>query len=142
MGVAVLLILFLAYRFADLALFIVEAILLLGFYAVVAFVKINGRPFYYFVLSIMRSLKRPRLRLWGKENLAWRAVEAAVVAPSLPGPARKKIVDEELSALSLLLDTGGRYRPEEILRGNKGTEEPRNQETEEQKNRGTKKDGK
>lgn len=115
MGVVILLILFLAYRFADLTLFIVEAVLLVAFYIVVAFVRINGRPFYYFVLNVMRSLRRPRLRLWGKENLAWHALEAVVVAPPQAGPARKKIVDENLSALSLMLDTGGRYRPEEIL---------------------------
>lgn len=142
MGVVVLLILFLMYRFADLALFIVEAVILLAFYAIIAFVRINGRPFYYFVLNILRSFKRPHLRLWGKENLTWRPEEAMAVAPHIAGPARRKIVDQELSALSLLLDTGGRYRPEEILIRNRGTEEPGNLRTKEQKNQETKENGK
>lgn len=118
MGVVIALFLFLAYRFADIALFIVEAVLLLGFYVLVAFVKVNGQPFYYFILHIMRSLRRPSLRVWDKEDTFLRiqaaADQDAVSAIALP-VQRKKFVEQELSSLSLLVDTGGRYRPEEIL---------------------------
>lgn len=117
MGVVIMLFLFLAYRFADTTLFIVEAVLLVGFYVLVAFVKVNGRPFYYFILNIIRSLKRPALRLWSREATNWQTVPAGNVAdtPAMAPIIRKKLVDQELSSLSLLVDTGGRYRPEEIL---------------------------
>src|SRR3989338_4114234 len=113
MGVIVMLFLFLAYRFADTVLFIIEAVLLFGFYVLVAFVKVNGRPFYYFALNMIRSFKRPSLRLWSREATNWQAVPAgeAVAAP-VATIAHKKLADQELSSLSLLVDTGGRYRPE------------------------------
>ncbi|MEK7125737.1 MAG: PrgI family protein [Patescibacteria group bacterium] len=121
MGVIVLLFLFLAYRFADTALFALEAIFLFGFYVLMAFVKVNGRPFYYFILNMIRSFKRPSLRLWSREATNWHTVPAGDIinAPAAPALMRKKLVDQELSALSLLVDTGGRYRPEEILQKQK-----------------------
>ena len=117
MGVIVTLFIFLAYRLADTALFIIEAILLFGFYVLIAFVKVNGRPFYYFALNMLRSIKRPALRMWSRENTDWHSVAAGnSVAVPAPAPVlRKKLVDQELSSLSLMVDTGGRYRPEEIL---------------------------
>ena len=117
MGVVIMLFLFLAYRFADTALFIIEAVVLVGLYILVAFVKVNGRPFYYFILNILRSFKRPALRLWSREAQNWQTVPAGPAADATAAlPAvRKKLVDQELSSLALLVDTGGRYRPEEIL---------------------------
>jgi len=43
------LILFLEYKLSDIFLFILLAIPTLAFFAVFAFVKINGMPFHYFV---------------------------------------------------------------------------------------------
>lgn len=119
MGVVVALFLFLAYRLADITLFIFEAVVMIGFYALIAFVKVNGQPFYYFVLHIVRSARRPRLRVWDKEDTFLQfktaADQEAVSVINLP-VQRKKFVEQELSSLSLLVDTGGRYRPEEILK--------------------------
>ena len=118
MGVVVALFLFLAYRFVDITLFIIEAIVLIGFYALVAFVKVNGQPFYYFIMHIIRSMRRPSLRVWDKED-TFLQIKNAVDNESLNVVnlpiQRKKFLDQELSSLSLLVDTGGRYRPEEIL---------------------------
>jgi hypothetical protein len=118
MGVASALLIFLAYKLADLVLFVIEAILIFSFYVLVAFVKVNGRPFYYFVLNLIRSLKRPHARVWDKADTAFRAVPAKVKTEpaAAPSPARPKLAAGSLAQLSLLLDTGGRYRPEEILR--------------------------
>lgn len=121
MGVVVALFLFLAYRFADITLFIIEAVVMIGFYALIAFVKVNGQPFYYFILHIIRSLRRPSLRVWDKEDTFLQfkiaADKQAVSVINLP-VQRKKFVEQELSSLSLLVDTGGRYRPEAILKKN------------------------
>ena len=117
MGIVAALFFFLAYKFADLALFVLEAVVIIGFYALFAFIKVNGRPFYYFLLSIIRSIKRPQLRVWNREmtflqNVPWRE---SAPTPVLVAPERVRLVEQELSQLSLLVDTGGRYRPEEIL---------------------------
>lgn len=117
MGVIIMLFMFLAFRFADTVLFIIEALLLLIFYILAAFVKINGQPFYYFVLNVIRSAKRPALRSWSRETVVWQVVPARgdVAALATAPIVRKKLVDQQLSSLSLLVDTGGKYRPEEIL---------------------------
>jgi len=116
MGIVASMFMFLAYKFADMVLFILEAVVIIGFYALFAFIKINGRPFYYFLLSIIRSFKRPQLRIWNRELTIWRSVPLNENAPAaVVIPARAHLVEQELSQLSLLVDTGGRYRPEEIL---------------------------
>lgn len=137
MGIVVALFLFLAYRFADLILFIIEAVVLVGLYVLVAFVKVNGQPFYYFMIHIIRSAKRPALRVWDKEDTFLRvkaAHDKEDTGLGAPPVVRKKFVEQELSSLSLLVDTGGRYRPEEILQK---TKERKNGETKEQKNQRT-----
>ena len=136
MGVIIMLFMFLAFRFADTVLFVIEALFLLIFYILSAFVKINGQPFYYFVLNVIRSAKRPALRSWSRETVVWQVVPAHADAHVLAAAPliRKKLVDQQLSSLSLLVDTGGKYRPEEILLRNQRTEELKNQGTKEQKN--------
>jgi len=121
MGVITMLIMFLAYRLADLSLFIVEAVILFVLYIVVAFVKVNGQPSYYFFLSIIRAFKRPSLRIWDKSMAHFDIAPArGSVAKEEDGPhenvaPRKVLAQQELSSLALMVDTGGRYRPEEIL---------------------------
>lgn len=128
MGVVVLLLLFLAYRLADITLFILEAVLLVGLYVLVAFIKVNGRPSYYFFLNMVRSIKRPQLRVWDKEPFIF--VPAAVkTEPSAEEGAsapvrRKQLAEGRLSSLALLVDTGGKYRPEEILTKNAKVQNP------------------
>ena len=45
------LIIFVAYKLADTALFIFLLCLVGGFALILAFVKINGQPFHYFLLN-------------------------------------------------------------------------------------------
>ena len=120
MGVVSALLIFLAYKFADTTLFIIQAIIIFGIYVLVAFVKINGQRFHTFFLSVVRSLIRSNLRVWNKD-FKLKAVK----------PKKEKIDEKDkppvkvqkarapkrsLSNLSLLVDTGGKYRPEEILK--------------------------
>ena len=59
---------FLAYKFSDIELFIVEAAAIAGIFGAFAFVKINGRPFHYFILALVGSKKRPSVRVWKKDS--------------------------------------------------------------------------
>ena len=119
MGVVAALLIFLAYRFSDLSLFIIETVLIVGFYALVAFVKVNGSPFYYFLLNIAQGFKKPKLRVWQKNDFFFKAKPAKEDEKKEEPksvPIRKRLVDQELSALALLVDTGGRYNPEDVLK--------------------------
>lgn len=110
------LILAICYKLVDLALFVVLLAILGGVGLVLGFVKVNGQPFHYFILNFLQTMQKPPLRIWQKqytnaELRALAAVEKFIPLPSLP---RKELPGTtKLSELSLLVDTGGVYRPEE-----------------------------
>src|SRR3989339_346522 len=61
------LIIFIAYKLADFTLFIFLLAVLGGFSLVLAFVKINGQVFHYFILNIFQTMRRPSRRIWQKK---------------------------------------------------------------------------
>lgn len=122
MAVVATLLVFLSYKFADTVLFALEALLIVGVYVLSAFIKVNGQPFYRFALSVARSLTRPQLRVWSKAGSASASAKqkvASVEEEALPVARVAPVRSRTLSELSLLVDTGGRYRPEEIFASKK-----------------------
>ncbi|MDP3995618.1 MAG: PrgI family protein [bacterium] len=115
-GIGAMLLVFLSYKFADTALFIIQAILILGIYALVAFIKINGRPFYQFILSVGRSVVRPQLRIWSRQYSP-KGAQKTDAGPDTEAitQAKPRLRSQALSELTLLVDTGGKYRSEEIF---------------------------
>ncbi len=109
------LIVFGAYRFGDFALFIFCLIFFGIGGLVIAFVKVNGQAFHYFFLNIVQTLRRPSRRVWHKtlsrkelEMLRKYVPEAVEVKEQAKPVKRERIQD-----LSLLVNTGGFYRPED-----------------------------
>jgi hypothetical protein len=107
---------FLAYKLADFVLFILEGLIIFIITGFFAFVKINGRPFYYFLLNLIQTLQRPNLRVWQKEKLRIMNHELQEgkkkdekIDEVKPG---KRLSSSRLSDLSLVVDTGGSYREE------------------------------
>lgn len=108
-----------SYRLSDFFLFLVLSIayfIIIGF---IAFFKINGRPFHFFLLNAIQTLKRPRLKVWRREldNIALRqSLKNKKISPAIIAPtSRKRIGLSRLSELSLVVDTGGIYQEEENL---------------------------
>jgi hypothetical protein len=110
------LIMFIVYKLGDLALALLIDIPLLLAGIVLAFVKVNGMPFHFFLLNITQTRLRPDIRVWNKE-----LTDAEIIAYSkveIAPPPPKKIYKEapsgsRLSQLTLVVNTGGVYRPEE-----------------------------
>ena len=109
------LIIFVAYKYADFALFITTLALVGGLALIFSFVKINGQTFHYFVLNLVQSLRRPGLRIWRKDYskeeldfLRKRKVEEVEVKE-----ARKAAKSAHIRDLSLIVNTGGFYRGEQ-----------------------------
>ena len=104
------------YKLADLTLMLVINVPLAIFSLVLAFVKVNGVPFHFFLLNVLQTLKRSPIRVWNK-NLS----DAEIIALSqveLPPPPAPKIYKEapptsRLNQLALVVNTGGVYNPEE-----------------------------
>jgi hypothetical protein len=111
------LIIFIFYKIFDFSLFAVSGLLVLGITLIVAFVRINGQPFHYFLLNFCATLKSPKLKVWRKQysdNELIRIRDDQEIKKNLPKTiVRKPVTSSRLSELSLIVDTGGVYRGEE-----------------------------
>jgi len=104
------------YKFADFTGFLLALIFIGGGSVVLAFVKMNGRPFHYFILNLVQLALRPAVRVWKLEAIQTKknVEEEKSTQANIPRVIkRKQISGNRLSELSLLVDTGGQYRPEE-----------------------------
>jgi hypothetical protein len=103
------LLIFISYKVFDFGLFLVIGILIFLIAGVFAFLKVNGRPFHYFVLNLVQTLKKPSVRVWNhqrpsfeaKENKEFKFEEVVV---------NKKLNEAQLAELSLIVDTKGKYQ--------------------------------
>ncbi|HRY36873.1 MAG TPA: PrgI family protein [Candidatus Magasanikbacteria bacterium] len=110
------LVIFVAYKLADTALFIFLLCLIGGSALILAFVKINGQPFHYFLLNIFQTLRRPSLRIWDRRYTD-AELKSIQELHKLPVMAKKQIAPQisrsRIRQLSLAVNTGGYYGPEE-----------------------------
>lgn len=107
---------FLAFKLADFALFIMLLILFSSLSLILAFVKVNGQTFHYFLLNLFQTSKKPSLRVWKKSysnaeleffrTLGEDDDEASQVVA-------KSAKQERIRDLALLVNTGGYYRADE-----------------------------
>jgi hypothetical protein len=110
------LLLFIAFKLADTALFIFFLATIGGFTLILAFVKINGQAFHFFLLNILQTVRRPSLRIWQKkfsdpelkEYISGGKVEIPETIKEVPHMSYNRIRD-----LSLVVNTGGYYNPEQ-----------------------------
>ena len=106
---------FIAYKIFDFSLFIVTAFVTGVATLILAFVKINGQNFHYFILNFIITFTRPRLKVWRKDTTVGRSVsgnrgdEHQVSYISILG---SPVQSSKLSELSLIVDTGGVYQGE------------------------------
>jgi hypothetical protein len=107
---------FIAYKLADFSLFIIIAVFDLIVFGTIAFFRVNGQPFHYFILNVAQTLKKPNLRIWKKvvsqAELTEGIKEAKAAAPARVIP-QKLMGTSRLAELALIADTGGVYKGEE-----------------------------
>jgi hypothetical protein len=79
---------------------------------VFTFIKVNGRPFHYFLLNLIATMKEPRLRIWNKTLSVGelRRQKTPLANPTSVVPARKTLTASKLALLTLVVDTGGAFR--------------------------------
>ncbi len=110
------LMIFIIFKIADFWLFVFLLVLIGGLALVIAFVKINGQTFHYFLLNVIQTVKNPSRRIWRKdypkkelERLRKLGSEQPVVEIV---KETKHISYNRLRDLTLIVNTGGYYRPE------------------------------
>ncbi len=107
---------FVAYKAFDFTLFLFIGLVILAMGGTLAFFRVNGQPFHFFLLNLVQTFRRPALRVWDKAYSDQELRDILKAPP--PPPPKKRVVKEalainKLSELSLVVNTGGVYNPEE-----------------------------
>lgn len=109
------LLLFVIYKLADTALFVFFLAIIGGLALILAFVKINGQAFHYFLLNIFQTLRRPSLRVWNKSYSVAELNDLRKMAPVIENAVEataQQIPAMRIRNLSLMVNTGGYYNGE------------------------------
>lgn len=104
-----------AFKFADISLFILEFIIIVGITILFAFIKVNGQLFHFFLLNIFEFFLGSNIRVWKKEEQHFNALIDHVSDEKKTSTEKDKVSESKLSQLSLVLDTGGAYKEDEAL---------------------------
>ncbi len=104
------------YLIADFTLFIILVTPVAGVGLTLAFVRINGQAFHFFMLNIAMSWRKPSTRVWLKINSDeyLKQLLHREIPPPIVHAAKKDFTSvSRLNELSLIVNTGGSYRPED-----------------------------
>jgi hypothetical protein len=108
---------FLEFRLFTMPYFILSAIITAAIVGTFGFMKVNGQPFHIFFLNAMQTLSRPALRVWDKNptdaELKYFTQPQTVVATLETGNRKERPGSTRLRDLSLTVNTGGVYTPED-----------------------------
>ena len=96
--------------------FVIAALISFSLGSTFAFIRINGMPFHFFLLNMIQTFRKPRLRVWDKqltdaELRVFLNVEVYTPPPQMI--QKPPMATSHLEELSLVVNTGGAYRPEE-----------------------------
>ena len=101
------------YRLLHFTPFLIVTVIILGLAGTFAFAKINGRPFHYFVLSLLQTTRRPSVRVWNHKIVVNEQAEKTPVQKIDYKPLPKREYKKSrLAEISLIVDTSGKYRGE------------------------------
>lgn len=115
---AAILILFIFYSVFAFPIFVVATIIIAPIAATFAFVKVNGQPFHLFAVNVLQTTVRPKIRVWNKEKndaeiRAYIKMGAPKETNEVLAPAKTRPDSTKLRDLTLIVNTGGVYNPED-----------------------------
>lgn len=110
------------FELFSFVVFIILAVFTLAVGGTFAFAKVNSQPFHTFILGVIQTAKRPRLAVWRREQQI-RVVEKAGRKDKKDKDKNQKafipkpdVSQSHLAELALIMDTEGKYTPEDIER--------------------------
>lgn len=109
-------VIFILYKILAFTYFAIFALLLFGSAVVLAFLRINGQPFHFFLLNLLETWRRPGLKVWDKErsDVELRShLKSPKPPPTIPKPRKEPLTSSRLAEIALIVDTGGVYSAEE-----------------------------
>ena len=106
---------FILFKILAFIPFVIAAVLMFALGGTIAFVRINGQPFHFFLLNILQTWRSPNIQIWDKRvpDTLLRA-KGKVAAPllSVSAPRKEALISSRLAEIALTVDTGGVYTPE------------------------------
>lgn len=104
---------FLEYELFSFWVFGILGVLTLAISGVFAFVKVNSQPFHNFALSVVQTLRLPKLAIWSRQYHA-PAKSKHTKKPTAPPVIKQQLSSSDVAELSLIVDTSGQYTPEDL----------------------------
>jgi len=102
-----------SYKLFDFSLFLLITVVVLVIASVFAFVKVNGRPFHYFVLNITQTVRRPGTRVWNNRLTIFEEIDKTPIVKQEEKPVvKEQYKKSRLAELALVVDTKGKYKGE------------------------------
>lgn len=106
---------FIAYKLSDFSLFIFWFVIISVLTFFIAFIKINGRPIHYFLLNVLQTNRKPKLRVWQRlfsstDLKGYSQKEKQPLPPVIR--SKNRVRASRLAEMSLIVDTGGVYQGE------------------------------
>lgn len=108
---------FALFKLLSFVTFLIVGIPIICLSGIVAFVKINGQAFHYFFLNLIQTFKKPKLRVWQKiyQDAELKELMSQKTPPLPTHVVRKEFTaSSRLQELTLVVNTGGVYKPEEV----------------------------
>ena len=107
---------FVCLKLADFGFFVFLTLIITALVFLFGFLKINGSPFHNFLLHVIETFKKPRLRVWNRnvtDREFYLSQQKKVNKESEENVQIKKEVSKSrLAELSLVVDTHGKYKGE------------------------------
>jgi hypothetical protein len=103
------------YKLLPFLYFVLVGIVLLVGAIILAFMKINGMPFHFFLLNLVQTMQKARVRVWDKTptDADLRRYSKKVEKEEVEElQTKRRYKTSHLRELTLVVDTGGVYRPE------------------------------
>jgi hypothetical protein len=108
---------FIIYKLSDFALFLVLTAVVVPIAGAIAFMKVGGIPVPHFLLNLIQSFKKPKIRVWDKslnDAEMKQYLKKPITVEKIVAVRKEMIASSRLAELSLIVDTGGVYRGEGV----------------------------
>lgn len=107
---------FIIYSLCDFTLFLILSAVVFPIAGAMAFMKVGGIPVPHFLLNLIQSFRKPKVRIWDK-SLVGVEIRQYLKKPStienIKVVRKEMVTSSRLAELSLIVDTGGVYKGEE-----------------------------